>query len=365
MNDFYKLILNLAKDIVAFRNAKNFILVASVLIAISVIFYFFSSNTPVTPIPKVVEVVTAKMQTIEQKVRLIGTVRAKHSALLQVKAPGVLEVVKQTGEIIEKGTIIARICNPDIEKKYDFALSSVKIAKGQFERASVLVKTGTLSKTGAEEKQSALLDAEKSLAAAKIELDNIRFYAPFSGIVGAYKERDGSEINVGMPLVYVYNLSQMIVEFNVPAHLVASANVGQKVHIDGKRYVLTAIQKMLDESTHMAPATVEIEAAGHIIGMPIDVDLTIFEKNNVIVLPDEAVFLDQGKPHVYVIANSKTVLTPVELGARSRDQVEIIKGLKVNDIVVSQAQSRLMKDTEVKIHDPQVEKKEVHVGNSQ
>ena len=45
------------------------------------------------------------------------------------------------------------------------------------------------------------------------------------------------------------------------------------------------------------------------------------------------------------------MLIPVELGLRARDQVEITKGLKSGDIVVSQAQSRLSKDTKVKVHD--------------
>lgn len=334
------------------EHKKYAFLVIFCLLFISGYYCFFAPTHTIAPILKVAEVVTVKHQTIEQKVRLIGKVRAKHSALLQVKAPGVLEIIKQTGESVPKGTIIARVCNPDIEKNYEASLLSVQIAKDQFERTKFLTKTGTMSKVAAEEKQSALLIAEQNLANAKIELDKIRFYAPFSGTIGAYKEHDRSEVTVGMPLVYFYDLSQMIVEFDVPAPLVATTNVGQSVYIDGKKYVLTAIQKMLDESTHMAPASVEIDTQAHVVGMSINVDLTVFEKNNVLVLPDDSVFLDQGKPHVYIIKNSKTVLTPVELGLRARDTIEIIKGLNAGDVIVSQAQSRLSNGMEVKIHDP-------------
>jgi membrane fusion protein (multidrug efflux system) len=319
---------------------------------VSGIYFIFSATPVVAPIPKVVEVITAESQSIEQKVRLIGIVRAKHATILTAKASGVLEILKQSDESVTKGTLIARINNPDLEKRYELALSIAQIAKEQYDRTLILMKTGARSKLSTEEKQSAYLEAERNLATAKIELSRVRFYAPFDGVIGVYKERDGTEIKNEAALVSFYDPTALTVQFNVPAPILSAINVGQKVMIDGKHYRLTHIQKILDESTHMAPATVDIVSEGHIVGVSVDVELTVHEKNNVIVLPDEAVFLEQGEPHVYVIKESKTVLTPVELGLRARDRVEITKGLKSGDVVVSQAQSRLSKGTEVKIHDP-------------
>ena len=114
---------------------------------------------------------------------------------------------------------------------------------------------------------------------------------------------------------------------------------------------------MLDPLTHMAPATVDITAHGHIIGKTIDVELTVSKKSNVIVLPDEAIFLNQGKSHVYVIKDSKTILTSIELGLRSQDRVEIVKGLVKGDVVVSQGQGRLSEAMKIGIYDPKMDQK--------
>jgi len=273
------------------------------------------------------------------------------------KATGVLEILKQSGENVAKGTLIARIINPDIEKRYEFAVSTARIAKEQYERTLILMKTGATSKQTSEEKQSALLEAERNLATAKIELDKVRFYAPFDGIIGAYKERDGTEIKNEVSLLSFYNPVALIVEFDIPAPLLASVNIGQKVVIDGKSYALTQVQKMLDPLTHMAPATVDITARGHIIGKTIDVELTGSKKSNVIVLPDEAIFHNQGKSHVYVIKDSKTILTSIELGLRSQDRVEIVKGLVKGDVVVSQGQGRLSEGMKIRIYDPKMDQK--------
>lgn len=339
------------------RKKKIVIAITAIICVVSALYFFVGASRNVEPILKVVEVVTAAPQSIEQTVRLIGTVRAKRATILMAKATGVLEILKQSGENVTKGTLIARIINPDLEKRYEFAVSTARIAKEQYDRTLILMKTGATSKQTSEEKQSALLEAERNLATAKIELDKLRFYAPFDGIIGAYKERDGTEIKNEVPLLSFYDPVALFVDFDVPATLLASVNVGQKVVVDGKSYALTQVQKMLDPLTHMAPATVDIIADGHIIGMPIDLTLTVFEKNNVLVLPDEAVFLDQGKPHVYIIKDSKTMLTPVGLGLRAKDKVEIINGLSKGDVVVSQGQGRLSDSMKVRIYDPENDKK--------
>lgn len=332
-------------------------LVLAAVLLISTFFFVIPSHKDVPAILKVVEVVTVRPQRIEQTVRLIGTVRAKHSTLLISKMTGVLEILKQSGESVTKGTLIARIINPDIEKRYEFASSTAQIAKEQYERTLKLLKTGASSKQASEEKQAALLEAERNLAATKIELDKIRFYAPFDGIIGVYKEREGTEIKSDVPLLSFYDPAALIVDFDIPAPLLRFVNVGQKVVVGGKNYTLKHVQKMLDPLTHMAPAVVDIAGKEHVIGMSIDVDLTVSEKENAFVLPDEAVFLDQGKPHIYVVKDLTATLVPVELGIRSKDKVEILKGVKKGDVIVSQGQGRLANGMKIRIYDAEKDRK--------
>ncbi len=336
------------------NSLKNkYILIALLSVGVAILFYF-RPKTPdsIEQSVKIVEVVTAEPSRIAQKVRLIGVLRAVQSAELNSKASGIVDVHVPSGQFITKGTEIARIINVDLEKHYTLAESAVMIAQNQLDRALSLSKTGTSSKQSTEEKESALLTAQNNLITAKIERDKYRVSAPFDGVVGAYKVRAGSEVKADTLIVTFYDATRLMVEFDIPATVLEHVNVGQKVEIDNKTYTLTAVQKMLDESTHMAPAHVDIDAKNGVIGETKDVDLTLVEKENVIVLPDEAVFLEKGKPHVYVIKDSKTVLTPVKLGIRFRDQVEITQGLTAGDIIVALGQSRLWPDLVVKIHEP-------------
>jgi RND family efflux transporter MFP subunit len=56
-------------------------------------------------------------------------------------------------------------------------------------------------------------------------------------------------------------------------------------------------------------------------------------------LPRTAVFELEGKPHVYVIEDGKAHRRAVELGLGGEDAVEIVSGLRADDVVVSEGNS--------------------------
>lgn len=299
---------------------------------------------------KVVDVIVTAKESIEKSIRLIGTVRPKQSTQLIAKANGLLDVIKPAGLIVKKDTLIAKIINYDIEKNYSYAKSAEKIASEQYKRMQTLSKSGAVSAQSLDEKKTAWLEAEKNRAMAKIYLDKNCFYAPFDGVIGSYKVRSGTDVKEGTSLITFYDPNVLVVEFDIPGVHLSFVNVGQKVVIAGKIYALPYVQKMIAEDTHMSPAIVEISTKDHVIGMPLDIDLTISHKEGVIVLPMDAVFLEEGKPHVYVVnKESKTVLTSVEMGMKAKDKVEITKGLMVGDVVVAYGQARLSDDNFVKI----------------
>ncbi len=299
---------------------------------------------------KVVEVVLVAKETIEKSIRLIGTVRPKQSTQLIAKANGLLDVIKPAGLIVKKDTLIAKIINYDLEKNYSYAESAEKIASEQYKRMQTLSKSGAVSAQSLDEKKTAWLEAEKNRATAKIALDKNCFYAPFDGVIGSYKVRSGTEVKEGASLITFYAPEMLVVEFDIPGIHLPSINVGQNVVIAGKAYALQHVQKMIAEDTHMSPAMVEISTKDHVIGMPLTVDLTIARKEGAIVLPMDALFLEDGKPHVYIVnKESKTVLTPVEIGMQSKDTIEITKGVNVGDKVVAYGQARLSDDNVVKI----------------
>ena len=312
-----------------------------------------TTNIPPGTEPKLVEVTELKKSNIQQSIRLIGTIRPKHATILIAKGSGMLDSMVATGQKIQKGELIAKIANSDIENNLQLTEVAEKIAKTQYERLLTLLKSGIVSSKEAEEKKQAWINAQREFSKAKMELDTMRFYAPFDGIIGAYKKREGTQINQGDPVVTIYDPSALVVDFDIPCTNLSTINEDQTVRIFDKVHPLSHIQKMIDEETHMCPADVDISCDNCVIGSNVNVDLIVQAKKEVIVVPFEAIFLRSGKPHVYLVENNKVVLTPVKTGIKNQAQLEIKTGLKAGQQLIIRGQERLYPGIEVAIFKPQ------------
>ncbi|WP_274520241.1 efflux RND transporter periplasmic adaptor subunit [Legionella nautarum] len=317
--------------------------------------YQFIVKTPAKPTineTKIVEIEELEKKDIRQTIRLIGTIRPKHATILIAKGSGMLDSLVPTGQKIQKGELIAKIVNPDIENNYQLAEVAEKIAKTQYERLSGLLKAGIVSSKEAEEKKQAWILSQRDLSKAKIELDTMRFYAPFDGIIGAYKKREGAQINQGDPIVTIYDPTSLVVDFDIPCTNLTTINEGQAVRIFAKEYSLSHVQKMIDEETHMCPADVDIRCEHCVVGSNVDVDLVVEERKETIVIPFTAVFLKSSEPHVYVVDHNKIVLLPVKTGLKEKSTIEIISGLKPGQKLVTRGQERLYPGLQVAIYKP-------------
>lgn len=315
-------------------------------------FLFASTRLPPQKEPKLVEVEILKSGNIQQTVRLIGIIHPKHATILLAKSSGMLDSLVATGQKVRKGQLIAKLDNPDIETNLTLSEVAETIAKTQYDRLFSLLKTGIVSAKEVEEKKQAWIQAQRDLSKTKIELDTIRFYAPFDGIIGAYKKREGTQVNQGDPIVTLYDPSSLVVDFDIPCTTLNTIHEGQAVRVLNNDYKLSHVQKMIDDETHMCPADVDIDCESCVIGSNVDVDLVVDEKKEVLVIPSEAIFLRNSKPFVYLVKDNKVSLTPVKTGVREKSRVEIIAGLQPGQQLIIRGQERLYPNMSVKIYQP-------------
>ena len=88
-------------------------------------------------------------------------------------------------------------------------------------------------------------------------------------------------------------------------------------------------------------------------GMFARVKLILAERENALVIPEEAIVPQGAKTTVWKIVDGKAMRTEVKTGLRRAAKVEIIEGLQLGDTVVTAGQLRLSKDgTQVKVIQP-------------
>ena len=338
------------------RNKKIGIISGLIFLIIVLVKIFVLGGGQRPPMLKIVETEIAAKSSISKQIGLIGTVKPKNYCVLIAKANGTINTVVPAGSVMKKDDVIAKIENVDIEKTYELCVSAESIARSQYDRVLNLQKSGVSSKGALEDKERALIEAGKALAAAKIQLDNIMVKAPFDGVLGVYKIKDGEQVSQGEQLVSFYNSDDILVEFDIPGEYISKINKGQEISIDGHKSNLTHAQKAIDEDKHLCPAYVELKNSDNfIIGSSVDVILTIEKHNDVIVVPYSAICIRNGKDSVYISKDGKASLKSVKTGIRNKDKIEVTNGINIGDEVITVGQNRLFEGLSIKTAQPKKE----------
>ncbi|AWN75392.1 TPA: efflux RND transporter periplasmic adaptor subunit [Legionella anisa] len=312
--------------------------------------FYYHAKSPPPQTPKIVETVTVTPTTIEKTIKLIGTIRPKHATVLVAKGSGMLDTLISSGQTVEKGDLIAKIINPDIERSYQLSKETEQLENTQYRRLKNLQKPGFVSAREVEEKKRIWIDTQKEKARTKIELKNMRFYAPFDGVIGAFKIKEGAQVTEGAPVVSIYDPNSLTVELDVPCTNTLSIKENQPVYILNQLYHLSHVQKMIDDETHMCPADVDIQCTHCLVGASVSALLVVKKKTGALVIPTQALFLKQGKTHVYKVVNKKIELVAVKTGIQEKDKVEIISGIQSGEHIVSKSPERLYPGLEVSIY---------------
>jgi membrane fusion protein (multidrug efflux system) len=336
------------------KNLKNKRVIITFFICFVSMLYVFKKKNDESPTPyKIVEVEKVQLSSISNTISLIGEVKAKKSALIVSKTSGFLKTNIHPGEIVEKGTLIATIENSDIEENYKLSEEAVKISKNQYQRLLHLKNGNVSSQKDLENSLISFIEAQKALSLARNEYEKTRFIAPFKGIMSPFKIFDGSFVEQGHTIGFFYDPSEMIITFDLSENVLKQIKNNPKVSIEGTLYDIPHFQNcIIDPITHLTSAHIHFKGS-HIIGSLINIELIAETHENVITIPFDAVFLKEGKAHVYIVKDEKAHLLPIELGLRSKERVEILSGLEINQSVIKTNTERLYPGVSVKIYEPE------------
>lgn len=291
------------------------------------------------PPPRVVVVEKVDYHDISRTAPLIGTVKAQSEAVLTAQTSGTVVQKVGAGDSVKRGDLLAYLDNKDLLKNHDLAVNAEQLAKQQYDRAATLTKSGTVSQKALETLQNDWLTAQKVASDAKIELEKTQFRAPFDGVVGVFKVREGGQMTSGGILVTLYDPSSLVIDLEIPELILPFIQKGQPLFVQDKRLSLTAVQRIIDPETHMAPASAPYQCDACVIGANIAVNLVVEEKKHVLTVPVDALTLRDEKTFVFVVKDKKAQLRPVKIGLREKDRIEVVEGVEAGELVIKEKAS--------------------------
>lgn len=267
-------------------------------------------------------------------------------------------------------------------------------AEHEVQRSRALADKGNIPQNMLEDAEAARLLAEQAVAAARAQLDLnraslaraqalliapdlaggpgddpdaccVRLLAPQTGLVLSLAEQSARPVQAGTPLLSIGNLDDLEIELDLLSSDAVRVPPAARAIIDrwGGEGPLEARLRRIEPAAFTRVSALGIEEQrvrlrldllsppdqrpGLGDGFRVQVRLILWEAENLLQVPQAALFRQGADWAVFVEAEGVARLKPVRIGRQTADQAEVLDGLAEGDRVVLYPDSALAEGTRI------------------
>ncbi len=353
--------LNLKKRLFFF--VANFIIILLVLIKIWYVYIHKINKTK-----KHTVLVTTNYASIRPMPYLLhapGIIEAKNTVAITPQITAIIKHINfSQGEDVARGQLLFELDSASfveniLHAKAILAKDQVTLLQNEADakRLEELAKLEYVTTQQAEQaatiasSQAKVANSDLSeLHQAEIQLGYTKIYSPMNGKTGNVVARIGdlAVANSAVPLVIINQLDPVLVNFNLTQHQLKTLLHYQKqqplkvkVLIDDeiksiKHGKLVFIDNAINQQTGTFLLKAEIDNSDHAVwpGMLVTVDVIVTIDNNAIVIPVNAIQIDQQGSFVYVVENNKSIIKRIDVSRQIDNLAVIAKGLLGTEEVI-------------------------------
>jgi multidrug efflux pump subunit AcrA (membrane-fusion protein) len=372
-----------------------------------------TQNAEAASAPAPISVEAAKVETrqVQRSVEAVGTLDPNEEVMVSNQVEGIVEkLFVDLGDSVQAGQLIAQIDTRELELNVhqqeaalqqelarvgmtdpnasfdDGATSQVRQAEAAFadakirlERTKRLAESGVIPQQQLDAQQAQFDGAEAALRSARETVRNIRatiaarkaalalaqkkladakIVAPLSGFIKERPAAAGQFLKANSPVVTIVQNSPLKLHADVPESAVAYVRAGRSVqfHVDafpdrifeGK---ITRLAPSVDQQSRTLKLEALVNNSDGVLkpGFFARVRVQTDRKDKVLVVPFESLVTASGIEKVFVIDGGRVTERIVRSGARLEDAVEIVDGLKADEVVARSNVASLQQGREVAV----------------
>jgi len=302
-----------------------------------------------------VQTATPTVGTIADGVECYAELAFNQNKLAQIAAPvgGILqEVSADLGSKVEEKQAVAKIWSASIAEAVAKAvLSHQTLDREQKLRTERVTSEKDLQQAEAEHRAACQQLRTQGFTEEQIDVLGAKPHeqvlmevrAPFAGEIVERTAVRGALVEAGKSLFTLADRSVMWAMLNIPESALARVKVGQTVELrveslPGQTFTgkLTWIAAEVDDKSRMARARAEVANPEGILKAKMFAQARILTRNaeGALLLPSSAIQRIEGKSFVFVkLADDLFDARVVRLGAKHDGKVEIVEGLKPQEVV--------------------------------
>jgi len=304
---------------------------------------------------------------------LPGNVTAYTDSPIYARTSGYLtKWYHDIGSHVKKGELLAEIATPELDQQLaqaeadlGAAEANAKNAKAQAQRYQGLVATNAVSQQDTENFTNQATATASSVKSAQANVERLKqlqafekIYAPFDGVVTGRSIDTGQLIDTGVAreLFHMQSINTLRVYANVPQ--MYSANLKRGTNIDlsfpehpGQTYqgMLVRTSNAIDPSSRTLLVEIDVDnRKGELL--PGALAQVHFKASSVqtFVVPVSAIIFRREGTQVGVLGADNTAhVVPVTIGQDDGRTVQIVSGLKADDLVIQDPPDSLIEGERV------------------
>jgi len=315
----------------------------------------------------------------EDSLNVLGSIKGGVEFKLSFEIPGVISAINyREGERYEEGALLISLKQDDIllrlkrsQAEQQKALSAQAIADEKYKEHQKLFEIGAIPQSTLDKVKHELDQAKYEAEAQTLEmkaneaiLEKSNLYAPSAGTIGQLNIEEGEAITQNTLVGSHVSLERVVAEFGITEREINKISLGQKAKVFVDAYpdkvfegTVENIAPVIIGSSRTANVRVRIENPEGVLlpGMFARIKISLYQKKNTLVVPNDALQGKEGEQFVYVInpEDKKAKKTPVVVGYARIDYAQIDSGIREGDLVAVSGLERLEESAKVKIIETQ------------
>ena len=336
----------------------------------------FSAKKVVTEQPPIVRSLTVKMSSAEQSAKYAGEVRGRYESQLAFQVSGkIIRRNIELGSQVAAGSVLMEIDPKDVQQTVNIsaaqvlsAQSQLKLAENNLHRYQALFAQGAVSRVILEQYENAYaaaLAASRMAAAQNSQgtnqLDYTVLRATTSGVISAINVEAGQVVSAGQAVVTLVQDGEREIEIDVPENRYEDILKAKEIRVSFWALPDRIIEGKVREISPMADKTsrtykVRIQLTNPPtelkLGMTASVTTSVNTgnaSNSLTYIPLSAIYQTGSTPSVWVVSAGAVSLRPVKLGNFGDSSVQVLSGLKDQDIIVTAGVHKLKEGQKVRM----------------
>jgi membrane fusion protein (multidrug efflux system) len=305
-----------------------------------------------------VEGFIVRPQSIIDKIEVPGTLLPGEQTQIRAEVSGrVVQLNIKEGTLVQKGALLVKLFDGDLKNQLKKLQVQLEIAETTEKRQAELLKINGISQQDYDLVKLNVRTLEVDMEATQIAIVKTEIRAPYTGQLGLRNISLGAYISPADIITTLRQIDELKLEFSVPEKYAKEVKKGDKINfrVDGGQRNHKAIVIATENSVEQTTRTLRIRALVDKIddelvpGVFARVSLQLGKKTDALLVPTQALISTALNKEIAVLKKDSVVFTVVDTGVRDSIFVEITRGLKAGDTIVTTGLMVLKPNDKVKV----------------